>query len=227
MRRALAGFRAARIRLDRTVRTTAVLGVALLLTGCGALGTQPASAPVAATTAAGSTAPASTAPPSMAPSTTAPPTTAPPTSTAPETVQVPTVTGLTTARAQAALRARGLAWKVVTVATSRFTAGTVYLQSPRGQVRPGSTVTLTVATAPPPKPTPRPTPPPSPEPTAKAPADCDPSYPGVCLKTGIGDYDCSSGSGNGPNYTSGPIKVLPPAPFDLDADGDGWGGERG
>ncbi|WP_261570927.1 hypothetical protein [Frankia gtarii] len=52
---------------------------------------------------------------------------------------------------------------------------------------------------------------------------CDPSYPDVCLRTGIGDYDCAGGSGNGPNYVQGPVRVLRPDPFGLDADGDGTG----
>ncbi len=67
--------------------------------------------------------------------------------------------------------------------------------------------------------------PPAPKPPA-APA-CEPSYPDACLKPGIGDYDCETGSGNGPNYVTGPIDVLPPDPFDLDRDGDGVGCERG
>ena len=54
---------------------------------------------------------------------------------------------------------------------------------------------------------------------------CDPSYPDSCLQVGIGDYDCAGGSGNGPNYVEGPIRVLAPDPFGLDADGDGVGCE--
>lgn len=72
------------------------------------------------------------------------------------------------------------------------------------------------------------------KPSTKAPApappkanNCDPAYPDTCLKDGIGDYDCSSGSGNGPNYVHGPLAVRPPDPFDLDRDGDGIGCERG
>jgi hypothetical protein len=62
--------------------------------------------------------------------------------------------------------------------------------------------------------------------TTRAPAsNCDPSYPGSCLHDGIGDYDCAGGSGNGPNYVSGPVRVRPPDPFDLDRDGDGLGCE--
>jgi fibronectin type III domain protein len=57
------------------------------------------------------------------------------------------------------------------------------------------------------------------------PSNCDPSYPGVCLKDGTGDWDCKSGSGNGPNFVQGPVRVLPPDPFGLDGDGDGVGCE--
>jgi hypothetical protein len=58
-------------------------------------------------------------------------------------------------------------------------------------------------------------------------ANCDSAYPDVCLRDGIGDYDCSGGSGNGPNYVDGPIQVRAPDPFGLDADHDGVGCERG
>lgn len=55
--------------------------------------------------------------------------------------------------------------------------------------------------------------------------NCNSSYPDVCLQDGIGDYDCAGGSGNGPNYIEGPLRVLPPDPFDLDRDKDGIGCE--
>ena len=77
----------------------------------------------------------------------------------------------------------------------------------------------------------QPTPTPTVEAKATKPAtppqgtDCDPSYPDVCLKMDAGDYDCAGGSGNGPNYITGPIRVLPPDPFGLDHDHDGWGCE--
>jgi hypothetical protein len=63
--------------------------------------------------------------------------------------------------------------------------------------------------------------------TAAPRSDCEPSYPSVCLRRGIGDYDCSSGTGNGPNYAHGPLAVRAPDPFDLDSDNDGIGCERG
>jgi len=49
----------------------------------------------------------------------------------------------------------------------------------------------------------------------------------VCLHDGIGDYDCAGGSGDGPNYISGPIKVRSPDTFKLDRDGNGTGCEGG
>lgn len=52
---------------------------------------------------------------------------------------------------------------------------------------------------------------------------CHPSYSG-CLKVNAGDYDCASGSGNGPNYT-GRVEVYGSDPFDLDRDNDGVGCE--
>ncbi len=63
---------------------------------------------------------------------------------------------------------------------------------------------------------------------AAAPArNCDPAYPDVCLQDGIGDYDCAGGSGDGPNYVRGPLRVLAPDPFRLDSDHDGTGCEKG
>ena len=62
-------------------------------------------------------------------------------------------------------------------------------------------------------------------PTTRRPSNCDPAYSGACLHDGIGDYDCAGGSGNGPNYVTGPIRVRPPDPLDLDRDGDGIGCE--
>jgi hypothetical protein len=111
--------------------------------------------------------------------------------------------------------------------TGSAPAGTVIGQSRRAGagVLPDSAIALTVAKAPPP-PTTRPAPPPPPPPTAPA-RDCDPSYPDVCLDPEVSDYDCAGGSGNGPEYVEGPIRVRPPDPFDLDRDGDGWGCEAG
>jgi hypothetical protein len=54
---------------------------------------------------------------------------------------------------------------------------------------------------------------------------CHPSYRGACLKTGIGDYDCGGGSGNGPNYVWKTVRVVGPDVFRLDGDRDGYGCE--
>jgi micrococcal nuclease len=73
-----------------------------------------------------------------------------------------------------------------------------------------------------------PTPAPTPKPTAKPvpkPSTCHPSYEGACLKIGAGDYDCAGGSGNGPNYVQGRIRVVGPDEFDLDRNNDGVGCE--
>ena len=74
-------------------------------------------------------------------------------------------------------------------------------------------------------PTVPPPPPPPVDTSSSVDTNCHPSYPDVCLAINKGDYDCAGGSGNGPNYVKGPIKVLPPDPFGLDGDGDGIGCE--
>jgi PASTA domain len=150
--------------------------------------------------------------------------TAPPTTIA--TVEVPELVGMRLTDARAALAERELQGTIRYQTTSRFRAGTVISQSrgPGASVRPDSRIALVVAEAPPPPATRTTTPPPPPP----APAgDCDPSYPDVCLDPAAEDYDCAGGSGNGPEYVDGPIRVRPPDPFDLDRDGDGSGCEDG
>lgn len=149
------------------------------------------------------------------------------TSTAPSTtiekVTVPRVVGIPLARAKDNLADRGLTAKVTYKSTARFPAGTVISQSRKAGagVLPDTTVSLVVAKAPPPPP---PTAPPEPPPTAP-PDNCHGSYQGECLEVGIGDYDCAGGSGNGPNYVQGTVRVVGPDEFDLDRDGDGLGCE--
>jgi hypothetical protein len=48
---------------------------------------------------------------------------------------------------------------------------------------------------------------------------CDPNYSG-CVPI-ASDVDCSGGSGNGPAYVSGPVRVTGNDIYDLDRDGDG------
>lgn len=59
---------------------------------------------------------------------------------------------------------------------------------------------------------------------AQAAPQCDPNYSGACLDPDASDYDCSGGSGDGPEYT-GPVQVVGSDPYGLDSDGDGYGCE--
>ena len=60
--------------------------------------------------------------------------------------------------------------------------------------------------------------------TTPSTSGCDPSYQGACLNPAASDYDCVGGSGDGPYYT-GPVRVVGPDHFRLDAKGDGHGCE--
>jgi hypothetical protein len=131
-----------------------------------------------------------------------------------EAVRVLKVAGLSTKRATAALEGSGLAVRIVQVKTSDYAPGTVIRMSPKGGARvdPGSTITLFVAVAPP-----HTTPPP--------PSNCDPNYAGQCLDPNAVDYDCAGGSGNGPKYVYGTVRVVGSDHYGLDSDGDGIGCE--
>jgi len=52
---------------------------------------------------------------------------------------------------------------------------------------------------------------------------CDSNYTG-CVPV-ASDVDCAGGSGNGPAYVQGPVKVIGYDKYGLDRDGDGWGCE--
>lgn len=56
--------------------------------------------------------------------------------------------------------------------------------------------------------------------------ECHPSYAGACVPV-ASDVDCSSGSGNGPEYVVGPVEVVGPDEYGLDRDGNGIGCENG
>ena len=60
---------------------------------------------------------------------------------------------------------------------------------------------------------------PAPAPVAAA-GGCDPNYSGQCVPI-ASDVDCAGGSGNGPAYTAGPVRVVGSDIYDLDRDGDG------
>jgi hypothetical protein len=66
---------------------------------------------------------------------------------------------------------------------------------------------------------------PAPATSAVTKRKCDPNYRGACLKPNVSDYDCAGGSGNGPYYVRGPIRVVGRDHYRLDADHDGIGCE--
>jgi hypothetical protein len=51
-------------------------------------------------------------------------------------------------------------------------------------------------------------------------AQCDPNYSGACVPI-ASDVDCAGGSGNGPAYVQGPVRVVGTDIYRLDSDGDG------
>jgi hypothetical protein len=51
---------------------------------------------------------------------------------------------------------------------------------------------------------------------------CDPNYSGACVPI-ASDVDCAGGSGDGPGYVEGPVRVVDSDIYDLDRDGDGVG----
>lgn len=53
--------------------------------------------------------------------------------------------------------------------------------------------------------------------------NCTPGYE-PCLPP-ASDYDCSGGTGNGPEYVDGPVRVTGSDPYDLGRDGNGTGCE--
>lgn len=54
---------------------------------------------------------------------------------------------------------------------------------------------------------------------------CDPNYAGACVPI-ASDVDCAGGSGDGPAYVQGPVRVIGTDIYDLDRDGDGIGCEN-
>lgn len=57
-------------------------------------------------------------------------------------------------------------------------------------------------------------------PQKQAKAACDPNYTGACVPI-ASDVDCAGGSGNGPAYVKGPVRVVGTDIYKLDRDGDG------
>ncbi|WP_235019335.1 hypothetical protein [Tabrizicola flagellatus] len=50
--------------------------------------------------------------------------------------------------------------------------------------------------------------------------DCDPNYAGACVPVAL-DVDCAGGSGDGPAYVPGPVRIIGEDVYELDRDGDG------
>jgi hypothetical protein len=48
---------------------------------------------------------------------------------------------------------------------------------------------------------------------------CHPDY-SPCVPI-ASDVDCAGGSGDGPKYVNGPVRIIGGDPYDLDRDGDG------
>ena len=82
---------------------------------------------------------------------------------------------------------------------------------------PPTTTTTTTTVAQPPPTTEQPAPPPATDPAPQR--ECDPNYSG-CVPI-ASDVDCAGGSGNGPEYVAGPIRVIGDDIYDLDRNSDG------
>jgi hypothetical protein len=51
-------------------------------------------------------------------------------------------------------------------------------------------------------------------------SNCDSNYEGACVPIDS-DVDCAGGSGNGPSYVQGPVRVVGKDIYELDREGDG------
>jgi len=124
---------------------------------------------------------------------------------------VPAITGESGASAAQALRSAGFRVRTLHKTVTSGTEGVVLSESPRGgqSVRPRALITIVVAHVV--------------RPVTSTPTqtqNCTSGY-SPCLPP-ASDYDCEGGSGDGPKYT-GLVRVTGSDPYDLDADGDGWG----
>jgi hypothetical protein len=58
-----------------------------------------------------------------------------------------------------------------------------------------------------------------PKPKPKPATNCDPNYAGACVPV-ASDVDCAGGSGDGPEYVQGPVRVVGDDVYDLNRDDD-------
>ena len=207
----------------RTGPTVAVALAVLLLSACDPASTQSDPQPTPATTwseVAPTTAPPTTA--GAASPTTAPPTTAG--AASPTATQLPVIKKQTVTETQALpfttrtvndpslakgttrVKTQGVAGVRTRIYEVTFTNG---VQTGRKLLRTVVTrapVTKVVAVG------------------TKSERQCDPNYSGACVPI-ASDVDCAGGSGDGPAYVSGPVKVIGSDIYGLDRDGDGYGCE--
>ncbi|MDQ6525367.1 PASTA domain-containing protein [Nocardioides sp. LHD-245] len=121
---------------------------------------------------------------------------------------VPDVNGLREEQAVKQLQKAGFVVEVTTRVTRSGADGVVLSQTPGPDVgkRPGATVRIVIADV---------------QIAPLAQPNCTSGY-SPCLAP-ASDYDCAGGSGDGPRYVNGTVKVTGSDPYDLDRDGNGIG----
>jgi hypothetical protein len=186
--------------MNRGIRTALAISSLLILGACGSQG--PAS-----TIATPATIPTVSSAPSVAPSPTkARSTVTKRTITRVRTIPFKTrrVTDPTLAKGTTRVRTRGVPGRKILIYRITFTNG---VQTAKRLLRTKVTktpVTRVIAVG------------------AKETPQCDPNYTGACVPI-ASDVDCAGGSGNGPAYVQGPVRVVGTDIYGLDADGDGIG----
>jgi hypothetical protein len=184
---------------------TVIFGVAacLVLAGCAANGTPEAGALADSPATSSSDSAAPSAIESTTPEAT--PTPTPETTTVTETQKIPyktrQVNDSSLARGTTKVRVRGVAGvRTLTYEVTMVNGEQTEKRLVRRVVtRPPVTRVIAVGT--------------------KAARQCDPNYSG-CVPI-ASDVDCAGGSGNGPGYVQGPVRVTGSDIYDLDRDGDG------
>lgn len=121
---------------------------------------------------------------------------------------VPDVDGVREGQAVKQLENAGFVVEVSTRVTRSGADGVVLSQTPGPGVakRPGATVRIVIADV---------------QIAPLAQTNCTTGY-SPCLAP-ASDYDCAGGSGDGPRYVNGTVKVTGSDPYDLDRDGNGIG----
>ena len=124
--------------------------------------------------------------------------------------QVPSVVGKSEASAIRRLRNTGFKIKKTTQIRTTGKDEVVLNQSPTAGTRakPKSVVHIVISNV-------------QRRPNAGHSRNCTSGY-SPCLPP-ASDYDCSGGTGDGPKYVDGPVRVSGPDPYDLDRDGNGVG----